>query len=166
MKGKEFVPGERCFHLYYLSLTAQEIAPSLAPAWATELFSLTFRLSKTWGRSALQKNAIELVSEQDSSSALGMLNEMDVPPTGGGPLPEDLRAWASRKVFVSFLGSGGDPKRIVATARYIGDTGLYPFSAVGFALPLLPKQASEVRATLLNDSIAYLGGSSAIYNSK
>jgi hypothetical protein len=125
---------DRIFYLIGLTGKAAVTNPRKAVAWSKELFSLAFSMPVGWDRIAAEKNALVPLSKIDPELAINLFSKVEVPePDPDGEFPEDVRADAAIEIFSNywrFAGSTGLP-RIESLARHIGDTGEYPYRAMG-----------------------------------
>jgi hypothetical protein len=99
-----------------------------------------------WDRIAEEKNALVPLSEVDPRLALDLFLDVEKPqPNDEGTFPEDVRADAAQYIFLNhwrrFKLAG--LSRIENVARHIGDTGEYPYSAMGLILGELSRCKSD-----------------------
>jgi hypothetical protein len=135
--GKDLVPSERAILLSFLGRTASQHHLSYTTEWAQEALRIASQLPPDWNRLAIQKNALVVLSYADPDHAMALLRSLDLPvEDGNGVFPEDVRSDAARTIFKNYWIqrklSGLDEVR--STAAYLGQTGQYPYMAVGFIL--------------------------------
>jgi hypothetical protein len=132
----------RILDLIGLTRKAGVTDPKKITAWSKELFSLAFGMPVGWDRIAAEKNALVPLSRIDPQLAINLFSKVEVPQADpDGEFPEDVRADAAIEIFSNywrFAGSTGLP-RIESLARHIGDTGEYPYRAMGRILKELVK---------------------------
>jgi hypothetical protein len=135
--GKDLAPSERAILLTFLCKTASEHNLSYTAEWAQEALRIASQLPPDWNRLAIQKNALAALSYANPERAMALLRSMDLPIEGGnGVFPEDLRSDAALTIFKNYWLEkkplGLDEVRSIAA--YLGQTGQYPYMAVGFIL--------------------------------
>jgi hypothetical protein len=135
--GKDLAPSERAILLTFLCKTASEHNLSYTTEWAQEALRIAAQLPPDWNRLAIQKNALAALSYANPERAMALLRSMDLPIEGGnGVFPEDLRSDAARTIFKNYWLQkkplGLDEVR--STAAYLGQSGQYPYMAVGSIL--------------------------------
>lgn len=159
--SKDLVPAQRAFLLFHLATAAEPLAPKLSGQWAIELFRLTFELDSDWNRSALQKNAVAILSNTDPVGAFHILRKMS-PLPNQSMLPEDLRADAANTAFLRYWNNKQAQNRlqaIRAQAQEIGKDGQYPYKAISPMLQyLLQKDKSAALAWFSEVCLAYQQG--------
>jgi hypothetical protein len=114
-----------------------------------------------WNRIAAQKNAVKALSTVDPDRALELFGQIDIPTSQRpGDLPEDLRSDAADTVFDQywhFKGRAG-LEQLRSQARYVGDTGQYPYMAMAPILVELTKTKSDFSLSamaLFGDALTY-----------
>ena len=156
--SQQLVPGERAMALMYLALTAGAIEPAYNRLWSEELFHSALQLPRDWNRVAYEKNALEALSQSDPQLALQLFSQMDDPiPTESGKFPEDVRAFAARRVFGTYWNLKGPAglEEITSQARHLGDTGQYPYVAmIAIVRDLAPSSQNEAEA-VFNEAVGY-----------
>jgi hypothetical protein len=135
--GKDLAPSERAILLTFLCKTASEHNLSYTTEWAQEALRIAAQLPPDWNRLAIQKNALAALSYANPERAMALLMSMDLPvELYNGVFPEDLRSDAARTIFKNYWLQkkplGLDDVR--STAAYLGQTGQYPYMAVGSIL--------------------------------
>lgn len=150
------------FELVRLTRKADE-DPAQLRAMSKELFTLAFRMPVGWDRIAEEKNALVPLSKVDPQQAMKLLRKVENPQPHPRALnfPEDVRADAATYIFPNYWYFGGKQglAEIRSLARYIGDTGAYPYRAIGVVLNDISKSEnankSLVSTDIFKDAIAY-----------
>jgi hypothetical protein len=139
-----FNTDERAYFLTRLVFVANTISPARdALHWCLELYQLGSGVTLKWDQFAVRKNAALACAEIDPKLSLRLLRGLDTPvPDSDGDSPEDVRTDAAQRghaagpgeagipgimeVYYSKYGLGGlnDVRNL---ARYLGDTGQYPY---------------------------------------
>ncbi len=135
--GKDLAPSERAILLTFLCRSASQHNLSYTTEWAQEGLRIASQLPPDWNRLAIQKNALVALSYANPDHAMASLRSMDLPvELSNGVFPEDLRSDAAISIFKNYWFQkkplGLDEVR--STAAYLGQTGQYPYAAVGFIL--------------------------------
>jgi hypothetical protein len=149
-------PSERVFYLTYLTVIAADIDTQRTKAWCNELFSIAFRMSIGHDRTATEKNALMQLSKFDPQSALDRLPQVEDPqPDPTGDFPEDVRADAAITIFPNYWHAPGADvptrlKQIKSVAKHIGDTGEYPYRAMGLIIKELVNTPGDSARTEAN----------------
>ena len=168
--GKDLAPSERAILLTFLCKTASEHNLSYTTEWAQEALRIAVQLPPDWNRLAIQKNALAALSYANPERAMALLRSMDLPvELDNGVFPEDLRSDAARTIFQNYWLQkkplGLDEVR--STAAYLGQTGQYPYMAVGSILTDLishqkkanPEIPGSARSILFDAYASYQRGS-------
>ncbi len=135
--ARYFPPEEKCFHLFRLAEASSQLrsprARALTRTWSNELFRNALGLPQGWNRAAFQKNSLELLARVDPLRAFRLLPKVE-PPDSSDPqkAPEDLRAFAARKIFARVWDVKGRAAlvQLRSEADEIGNTGEYPYAAM------------------------------------
>lgn len=169
LSSLQLTPEERSMALMYLAFSAARIEPSYNRLWSEELFYSAFQLPRDWNRLAYEKNALEALSESDPILAFELFGEMDDPiPTQSGTFPEDVRAFAARKVFSAYWkrkGAAGLDK-IQAQAQHLGTTGQYPYVAMIPIILELSHVSDSRSQALFNDAVNFFSRGSSFDSAK
>lgn len=159
--AEQFSPGDHVYFLYTLTSAAVDIAPkSKREQWCTQMFRLASQMEPSWNRVAQQKNALICLSKMNATLAMKRFDEVDLPqPDEDGEFPEDLRASAAFTIFQNYwnvAGISGLPT-IEDRANHIGDTGEYPYKAMGQIIAAMGKDSSTAatRKALFEKAIGY-----------
>ncbi len=166
--AKDFVPSERAYHLFRLADFASQAGElESSRLWAEELFGLTLKLSPSWNRVALQKNAAVVLSRANPEGAFRLLSEIEqAPQPTGERLPEDLRASAARFIFSAYWKKSGRSgiSAMRSEAIRIGETGCYPFGAVAPIIRQLSADGVNTARSWIEEAIPYYRGTSKVAN--
>jgi hypothetical protein len=173
--GNKIEGNERIFYLYELTRVAVRI-PSVdtktAAAICEDLFVRAFKMPDGWDRVAAEKNALVSLSARDPQRAMILFLQVEDPrpqsSAAGLIFPEDVRADAAIDIFPNYWQSAGRDglPQIMKVAEHIGDTGEYPYSAMGLIIKELGKiQDDEGRAEangILSEAMGYYQRGSAL----
>lgn len=156
-QGHYFGSEERCFLLFRLADAAAHMHTTagdvLAKRWAEELFRQALKLPDDWNKGAFQKNALVTLSLVDAVKAFDWFRRMPPPNLSGGTMPpEDLRSFGARTIFLRLWEVKGETAiaPIRRQARYIGQTGEYPYAAM---IPILAQLAREHKTRLFESIV-------------
>ena len=112
--------------------------PQQVRKWSDEMFLLALHSPEGWNRVAAEKNALIPLSTIDPELALKRLNDVEAPQLipGISWFPEDVRADAAVHIFQDYWKMYGRARlpEIQASATHIGETGEYPYRAMGMIL--------------------------------
>ena len=162
-----FVPQSRCALLFRLAEAAEQVDPALSKRWSDELFMSSFDIPPSWDRSALQKNALVVLSHHDPALAFERQAMMDPPFARDGWIAEDVRAYLAAALFPIY----GAPKPAVARVRAIrdraseiGSNGAYPYRGVGPILKYLWETDAVAAKAWWQEIMGYFGRQSRVAN--
>jgi hypothetical protein len=163
MRGPRMaIASERALYLTRLARVEAAAEPLKAKIWAKDLFSLALTMPVGWDRVATEKNVLVPLSTIDPQLSMDLFFQVENPlPDLDGDFPEDVRADAAVHIFLNywrFAGAKGLPQ-IEKLARQIGDTGEYPFRAMGMILQELGASQEGDRqssaANILAEALRY-----------
>lgn len=121
---------------------------------------------KTKARAVGQKNAATCLSYVDPAGAMYLLSQVKFqPPVQGEWLYEDPRYNAAETIFANF--AKAQPLQlssIVEKARYLGQTGQYPYVAIAKLIRNLPISFRSQANLLLQDAISFYSDERGFYN--
>ncbi len=151
------------FELVRLTRIAADGDPERMKAMSKELFTLAFRMPVGWDRIAEEKNALVPLSKVDPQLAIELLSKVENPEPHPRTMnfPEDVRADAATYIFPNYWYFAGEQGlvEIRNLAKYIGDTGEYPYRAIGVVLDDISKSRNihgkEVSGEIFMDAVAY-----------
>src|SRR5258708_30270194 len=138
--ASHFDVDERVPYLVNLTEVAVDIAPpEKVKIWGRKLFADSFQLSNPQMRIAEEKNALVPLSKIDAQLAMDLFPKVEDPPAGN--LSEDVRANAATHIFPNYWHLNGIKglSTIQQMARHIGESGEYPYRAMGLILAELAK---------------------------
>jgi hypothetical protein len=156
--------------LYYLTeLTRVSVlanaAPDKAQEWCLTLFRLASSMADARTRAAGQKNALDQLSHFNPVLAMELLPQIQVPKSSELQY-EDVRSDAVGPIFEDFLRKQKprDLSSIIAQARYVGQTGQYPYRAMAALIHHLPQHFNADINTILNDAVSSYRHETGFYN--
>ena len=168
--GRDLVPGERVVLLSYLTETAAKLRTSQVKDWAKEQFQLAFQLAYSWNRVAAEKNALVSLAAVDPDQAIQLFRSMDLPiASSKGTFPEDVRSDGAYSIFDAYFAAHGigTLTRLRSLATYLGETGQYPYRAMGQLMKRIndPQERVKVASvrrrdltnSVLSDAMHYYG---------
>ncbi len=135
-------PEERAFLLGFLADAAAAIDPPQAAAWAKEGLRLAQRLPAEWNTLALEKNLLTALAAADAPEAMRGLCLLDGPPKmDDGSIPEDPRAYSTRRIFPAFWSQTGYRgfDEIRRVSQCLAANGQFPFAGVSPIVATLHK---------------------------
>lgn len=133
-----FPPDDRAVVLNQVALAAESLDRRACKAWSLELFRVAKDQMGSNNRQAMQKNALVVLSSVDPSLAADMFKQQDLPDFKEG---EDYRVWAAGPLFSSLWRTKQQKSlhTIKSLSIWMGDTGEYPYAAVGDVMLELSK---------------------------
>lgn len=138
---------------------------------ASELFRLASTEQNMQLHAVAQKNGVTCLSYVDPSAAMDLLTRINFErPRSGEWAYEDPRYNAAQATFNNLLVSSGKiPSRqvvadIIAKARFLGQTGQFPYVGVADVINRLPALFKTEKNTLLNDAMSFYAGETGFYN--
>jgi hypothetical protein len=163
---------ERISYLVRLTRAGTNLdpAPRNQLQWCNELFNVASTSPIAWDRVANQKNAAQNLAIADPTHAMDLLASVDAPQPLEGIFPEDVRAHAAAVIFPAFWRAYGlaGLAQIQQQARRIGETGEYPYRAMGATIGNLlavnQDQARSQAITIFREAINYYNRHSKFEN--
>ncbi len=152
---EDFGEIERIWYLGDLLNICVTLAPERAPKLSDELFSLSRNSQALQNfkayRIANEKNAFVLLSRVDPERAMQRFPEVEDPDPVMAP--EDVRAHAARTIFSNYFERKGLDalSEIRHQAKHIGDTGVYPYHALGLVLSKLGESQDDTARSIANE---------------
>src|SRR4051812_48886714 len=155
---KDLSESDRAALLARLASSSARVMPEQSKAWADEVFQITQGLNNDNFRGQYEMTAVLAVGENDPDHALQLLLQMSPPGSNqdGNPMP-DLRSSAAAGLFQKYFqkrGEAGLPA-LQATARQLGELGLYPFMAMGPIIRNLNQNDPDKAQSLVNEALIY-----------
>lgn len=141
-------------------------SPRLVKEVALDLFRVATTEQGIKSRVVGQKNAAACLSYADPVAAMELLSKVDFQrPRWGEWLYEDPRYNAAETIFVNFAKLRPlDISTIGTKARYLGQTGQYPYFGIAKVIQHLPHSLRKEANALLNDALAYYSNEKGFYN--
>lgn len=147
------------------------LAPQPSVTNCKKLFAFALGMPLTWNRVAIEKNALTFMSKSDPELAMQLFVKVENPvPLDEVGFPEDVRAYAATEIFANYwkaVGVKGLPN-IREVARHIGNTGEYPYRAMGFVINDLAHVRDEggfpAITGIVNEAIGYYRRGSLFQN--
>jgi hypothetical protein len=127
--------------------------PSLTAGDCKQLLASAFRMPLVWDRIATEKNALTILSKSDPELAMQLFVKVENPiPIAEVGFPEDVRAYAATEIFTNYWNAVGVEglRNIVLMARHIGNSGEYPYRAMGYVMNEAFKIGDESRLSIVN----------------
>jgi hypothetical protein len=162
--AKQVAPADEVYVLQALTGAAVTMKPAAPDAeqLCIRMFDLASskEMDRGWNRVAQQKNAVTRLAMVNPVRAMELFSKIDAPqPDDDGEFPEDLRSSAAFNVFPRYWNATGlaGLGAIEHQANAIGDTGEYPYRAMGKILTLLAKDptTAEQRNAIFAKALAY-----------
>jgi hypothetical protein len=126
--------------LFALVTVAAKMRHAMLRQWANETLQLAEGLPQQGGeRQQIEQGTLSALADVDAAEALRILNQLAPAAVAGnqiGTQTFDRRNSAARQVFPKYWKSTREPdlNAVRGTAIYLGETGQYPFAAVGLIL--------------------------------
>jgi hypothetical protein len=157
---------ERVYYLSELTHIATQVEPppGAAEDWCLTSFQVASAENDPAVRIAGQKNALADLSFFNPALSMSLFLTLEVEyPDEHGMLLEDLRSDAADKIFKNYLRKfrSRGLVAISAQARYLGQTGQYPYRAIANIASLLTK---EEAVPVLNDALGFYRHETGFYN--
>lgn len=154
--SKNLSDSDRAFLLGRIASASAKNDSERATKVAEEVFGITSNLKPGMNRNQAELSAVSAVAESDIPAALQMLQRMEAPPAGA-QMP-DLRMGLAAMLFQRHWQKEGlnGIDTLNATARRLGDSGNYPFMAMGPIIRQVARKDAEKAQSLFNDSLAYI----------
>jgi hypothetical protein len=159
--GGQLAADEHAYQMGRLVIVAARMRHPMLRQWVHEVFQLTAGLPQQRSARALtEQGALSALAEVDPTEALQMLGQM--PPVAitstqfGNGQSLDPRTSAARNVFQKYLKlQEPDLNAVRGVANYLGETGLYPFGAVGQIIRAVSAKDEAVADGLFLDAMQY-----------
>jgi hypothetical protein len=153
---------EQLYHMIELSRvsTVVHVPPEQGKRLCVTLFSMASAEKDLRLRIVGQKSAARYLSYFEPVLAMSLLREVSVQqPEPNQPLYEDPRYNAADDVFLNYL-LKVKPRglsTITDTARYLGQTGQYPYHAMAMLIEHLPPAFRSETNSIVSDALASYG---------
>lgn len=159
---------ERLYHLIELCRISAQLQPPAARTkeFCTELYNIGSTEQNQKLRTLAQKNAVTYLSFVDAPRAMELLTQISFQrPRPGEIAYEDPRYNTAEKAFLNFLkAKHGDLAPIAAKAKFLGQTGQFPYRAVATIIQNLPNQTTAEINVILKDALGSYISETGFYN--
>ncbi len=119
--------------------------------WVEDIFQLTRQMRPGVERMDDEATALIALSRTDSALALDLLPRIELPSSPGNAY--EFREKAASQVFRKFIDDHPrDIDRVTATARQMGELGIYPFRAAAAVIRHIGKRDPEHAAEMAADA--------------
>lgn len=149
----------RAFALVRLTDISTNVSPSRTIAWSKELLTLAPSMPANWNRTAAERNALIPLARVEPVQAFELLSKIEMPIPQSDGFPEDIRDNAAEVIFVNYFHAAGLAQLdgIVRAADAIGETGEYPYRAMGLIIEELTKSPAkpEVATHIFHRALTY-----------
>jgi hypothetical protein len=156
--SKQLSDSDRAFLLAKLAQASTKTMPEQSKAWADEVFQVTSGLPADAQRSQNEITAMMAMTENDPDKGLQMLSKMEAPAprSDGRPVP-DMRAGAAGMLFQKYFQKRGSEgiEALQAAARQLGESGNYPYMAMGPIIRQITRKDSEKAQSLTNEALSF-----------
>lgn len=151
---------EQLYHMIEVARVSTKagISPQQGKQICLALFDMASKEKDLRRRIIGQKGAVRYLSFFEPALAMNMLREISLQhPDPGQPLYEDYRYNAAQDVFVNYLArlKPQGLSTVIDTARYLGDTGQYPYHAMADVISALPSSLKNQTNDILSDALGY-----------
>jgi len=160
---------EKLYYLIELCRVSAQLQPPAARAkeWCIELYNLASTEQDPKLRTVAQKNAVTFLSYVDAPMAMELLTQISFQrPRPGQMVYEDPRYNAAEKTFVNYLKTAKphDLGVIAAKAKFLGQTGQFPYRAVATIIDQFAKQLTGEINVILKDALGFYATETGFYN--
>lgn len=166
--GQKLDGPERLYHLIELCRISSQLQPPAARAkeFCAELYNIGSTEQDQKLRTLAQKNAVTYLSYVDAPRAMELLTHISFQRPGPGEIAyEDPRYNTAEKIFLNYLKvKPGDLAAITPKAKFLGQTGQFPYRAVATILDNFPNQLSGEINVILKDALAFYASETGFYN--
>lgn len=148
---------EKAYILSRLAEASVKTHPQKSKDWADEVFSVTGTLPNDMQRSQVEIATLQALSENDPDHALELLAKMETPrDRDGQPVPEMVSSVATMLFQRYWQKKGMDSLEGLATsARRMGETGSYPYMAMGMIIRQVKRKDPDKSKELMNEALTY-----------
>lgn len=156
--GKDLSEADRAFLSARLAEAWAEKDKNKATTFADEAFSLSAGL-KDMQLSEPRTTAMLALAKVNPEHALELLGRMEAPPPRDDGSPRrDPRQAAATMLFQNYFRSAGMDAlpAIEAAARNLGESGAYPFMAMGMLIRGVEKKDHDRAQSLMNQALMYI----------
>ena len=161
--GRQLPAEERAFQLLRLTDVSKRHEPALAKLWCQEVLEVSRSLAPNPNAAYLQRNALIDLAAVDPKRALELLRSTDPPVADkSGIIKADPPTGSAEAIFAELWNRGGGAPTVnalQAEAQYLGDTGAYPYAAMGTLMKALHGNAPLVQRLFTEAAGYYQRGS-------
>jgi hypothetical protein len=140
-------PAERTTTLYLLAQAVEPLSKKLAGEWSTEMFYAALETGQRDADSD-QKNALVILSRIDPVKAAELFRDQILPKKEIGV--QDMRPYGAVALFPALYEAQGLAAidQIETLALWLGQTGQYPYSAMGALLKNVAQKDPDIAQSL------------------
>jgi hypothetical protein len=153
---------DKAFLLARIAEVTAKSDPELSLSRAGEALQIASELASGPARSRIFMSAISALSENDIDRALQALQQLAPPPAASDAInqpPPDLRSMLAIPLFQKAWQKHGldSLDQLQATARQLGETGAYPFVAMGMLVRRVDQKDPARAQALIQDGVTFAG---------
>jgi hypothetical protein len=134
-----------------LVIASPDIVPEKVEGWSRELVKLSRaakdEILEPWDKVTNQKLAVVALSKTDPVAAMQLFSDIGPPqPNREGRLPEDVRAFGARVLFLNYfraVGVSSLPRIQKEAENLVSTKGAYPFHAISLVIGELAGSGSN-----------------------
>lgn len=154
---KQTSDSEKALVLGRLAEASVKTHPQKSKEWAEETFSVTANLPNDMQRTQPEVAALQALSENDAVRALELMGKMETPKNRDGEPVPDVRMGMATMLFQRVYQKQGleSLDTLRATARQMGETGAYPYMAMGMLIRQVKRRDAEKSKEILNEALMY-----------
>src|SRR5437879_1413937 len=156
--SKQLSEADRQYLLAKLAQASSKSMRDKSQAWADEVFQLSSGLPNDTQRSQNEMTAMMAIAENDPEHALQLLTKMEPPAArdDGRPAP-DTRSGAAAMLFQKYWQKRGVEglETLQATARQLGESGFYPYMAMGSIIRQLSRKDKDKAQSVTNEALSF-----------
>ncbi len=149
----------RAFLLVRLTDISTDVSPSRTVVWSKELLTLAPSMPANWNRAATERNALIPLARIEPIQAFNLFSKIETPMPRNGGGAEDIRDNAAAVIFVNYFHAAGLAQLddIIRAADAIGETGEYPYRAMGIIIEELTKSPAkpEIAMHIFHRALTY-----------
>lgn len=158
---------ERVYYLIELCRVSAQLQPAATRAkeFCTELYNVDTQGDQKL-RTLAQKNAVSFLSFADAPKAMELLTQISFQrPRPGEMAYEDPRYNAAENAFLNYLKvKPGDLAAITPKAKFIGQTGQYPYGSIATIINTFHDQLGGEINVILRDALGFYSNETSFYN--
>lgn len=157
-KSGDASAGDRAFLLARAAAASAQLNADQSKAWANDAFQLATQ-QRSPVKERVQVAAINALAQNDIEAGLGLLSRMQAPAAQeNGQAPPDMRSGIAAMLLQKLWQQKSKEAvpTIQRTAAQLGETGNYPYMAIGMLVRSIQRANKELAQGLVNDAINYL----------